>query len=136
GRRKYQRERLDARGCARSRSRRTRKAHRPARSTTALISRRERSQTPTAPRVARVVTSTLGCRAMPDADRSDEARASYRRAVEARETVHRGEARWSVLAEQFFTEDAVFVDPAWGRTEGRPAIAQFLDESMAGLDSW
>jgi len=73
---------------------------------------------------------------MADADRSDEARAAYRRYVEAREKVHRSEARWSVLAEQFFTEDAVFVDPAWGRTEGRPAIAQFLDESMAGLDSW
>jgi hypothetical protein len=73
---------------------------------------------------------------MSGSDRSEEARTAYRRYVEAREKVHRGEAKWSVLAEELFTENAVFVDPAWGRTEGRAAIARFLDESMTGLDSW
>jgi ketosteroid isomerase-like protein len=68
-------------------------------------------------------------------DRSDEARATYRRYVDARERVQRGEAPWSHLA-GFFTEDAVYVDPAWGRTQGRAAIARFLDDSMAGLDGW
>jgi hypothetical protein len=30
----------------------------------------------------------------------------------------------------------VYVDPAWGRTEGRAGITKFLDDSMAGLDEW
>ena len=69
-------------------------------------------------------------------DRSEEARAAYGRYVEAREKVQRGEARWSVLADEFFTDDAVYVDPVWGRAEGRAAITRFLDDSMAGLDGW
>jgi len=73
---------------------------------------------------------------MSESGRSEEARAAYGRYVAAREKVQRGEARWSVLAEQLFTENAVFVDPAWGRMEGRAAIARFLDDSMAGLDGW
>lgn len=72
---------------------------------------------------------------MKETERTEEARRTYERYVEAREKVHRGEAQWSVLAE-FFTEDAVYVDPAWGRTEGRPAIDRFLEASMAGLDEW
>ena len=50
--------------------------------------------------------------------------------------VERGERSWSSIAEEFFTEDIVFIDPAWGRTEGRDAVAQFMDESMAGLEDW
>jgi ketosteroid isomerase-like protein len=64
-----------------------------------------------------------------------EARATYQRYVATRDRVEAGELPWSVLAD-FFTEDAVFVDPAWGRVEGRPAIARFMDESMAGLEDW
>jgi hypothetical protein len=30
----------------------------------------------------------------------------------------------------------VFIDPAWGRVEGRDAIARFFDESMRGLEGW
>jgi ketosteroid isomerase-like protein len=69
-------------------------------------------------------------------DRSAEAKATYLRYVEAREAVARGERTWASLGEEFFTDDAVFVDPAWGRVEGRTAIAAFMDESMAGLDDW
>lgn len=65
----------------------------------------------------------------------DEVRDAYRRYVARRSEIEAGEAPWSALAE-FFTEDAVFVDPAWGRIEGRDAIARFMDESMAGLDDW
>lgn len=69
-------------------------------------------------------------------DRSAEARATYHRYVEGREAVARGERSWSSLGEEFFTEDAVFIDPAWGRVEGRDAIVAFMDESMQGLEDW
>jgi hypothetical protein len=65
-----------------------------------------------------------------------EARSAYERLVAMRERVERGELPWSALAEGFFTPDAVFVDPAWGRTEGREAVAEFMDRSMAGLEGW
>lgn len=68
-------------------------------------------------------------------DRTEEARAAYRRYVATRERVHAGEVGWDALA-AFFTDDAVFIDPAWGRVEGRPAIEAFMQESMAGLDDW
>ena len=32
--------------------------------------------------------------------------------------------------------DAVYIDPAWGRVEGRGEIRKFLEESMAGLEGW
>jgi ketosteroid isomerase-like protein len=64
-----------------------------------------------------------------------EARAAYASYVATRDRIEAGELPWSALA-GFFTEDAVFVDPAWGRVEGRDAIATFMDESMAGLDDW
>jgi ketosteroid isomerase-like protein len=65
----------------------------------------------------------------------DEVRATYAAYVATRDRIEAGELPWSALAE-FFTDDAVFVDPAWGRQEGRAAITTFLDESMAGLEEW
>jgi ketosteroid isomerase-like protein len=65
----------------------------------------------------------------------DEIRGAYDRYVETRNRVEAGELPWETLAD-FFTEDAVFVDPAWGRVEGREAIRKFLTESMSGLDGW
>jgi ketosteroid isomerase-like protein len=65
----------------------------------------------------------------------EEVRAAYGRYVDVRSDVEAGRAKWSDLA-RFFTEDAVFVDPAWGRVEGRAAIAEFFDHSMAGLEDW
>jgi len=72
---------------------------------------------------------------MSDTDRTDEARAAYLRLVAARGQAETGQAPWSILGE-FFTADAVFIDPAWGRFEGLAAITRFLDESMAGLEGW
>ena len=64
-----------------------------------------------------------------------EALAAYRSYVEARDRIDAGELSWDALAE-FFTEDAVFIDPAWGRVEGRDNIREFLGKSMKGLDDW
>ena len=61
-----------------------------------------------------------------------ESLATYRRFVATREAIDRGEKPWSVLAD-FFTEDAAYIDPAWGRIEGRESIRDFFVESMAGL---
>ena len=69
-------------------------------------------------------------------DRSDEARAAYERLVDARNRVERGELKWSALCDEFFTDDIVFIDPAWGRNEGRAAVADFMDRSMVGLEDW
>ena len=54
---------------------------------------------------------------------------SLRAAIEA------GEATWADLA-RFFTDDAVYIDPAWGRIQGLDEIRTFLDESMRGLEDW
>jgi len=35
-----------------------------------------------------------------------------------------------------YTEDAVYVDAAWGRIEGKEAIADWLADSMVGLGDW
>ena len=64
-----------------------------------------------------------------------EVRETYERYVETRNRVEAGEVGWDALAD-FFTEDATFIDPAWGRVEGRPAILRFLVDSMAGLEDW
>jgi len=61
-----------------------------------------------------------------------EALETYRRFVATRDTVDSGECGWDVMAD-FFTEDAVYIDPAWGRQEGRETIRQFFLDSMAGL---
>ena len=36
----------------------------------------------------------------------------------------------------FYTENAVYVDAAWGRIEGKVAIARWLVDSMVGLGDW
>ncbi len=64
-----------------------------------------------------------------------EIRDAYDRLVDTRNRVERGELPWDALA-AFFTVDAVFVDPAWGRVEGVDAIREFLGESMSGLEDW
>jgi ketosteroid isomerase-like protein len=65
----------------------------------------------------------------------EEIRATYRRLVESRQRCDRGEIPWSAL-DEYFTDDVVFVDPAWGRTEGIENVRAFLDESMKGLEEW
>ena len=61
-----------------------------------------------------------------------EALESYARFVALRDEVDAGRRRWAEMAD-FFTEDAAYIDPAWGRIEGREPIRRFFEESMAGL---
>jgi len=61
-----------------------------------------------------------------------EARETYEKFVALRDEIDVGRARWSELAD-FFTEDAAYIDPAWGRIEGRENVRDFFEQSMAGL---
>ena len=71
---------------------------------------------------------------MPQHDRS-EIEATHDRYIAARNEVEAGRLGWDALAD-FFTENATFIDPAWGRVEGRDAIREFMTESMTGLEDW
>jgi ketosteroid isomerase-like protein len=55
--------------------------------------------------------------------------------IATREQIDTKNGKWSDLA-RFFTDDAVFIDPAHGRVEGIEAITTFLDASMVGLEDW
>ena len=61
-----------------------------------------------------------------------EALKTYERFVATRDEIDAGSKPWSALAD-YFTEDAAYIDPAWGRIEGREAIRDFFEASMAGL---
>jgi ketosteroid isomerase-like protein len=64
-----------------------------------------------------------------------EIEAAHDRYVATRGRIEAGELGWDALAD-FFTDDATFIDPAWGRVRGRQQIRKFFVESMAGLDDW
>jgi hypothetical protein len=64
-----------------------------------------------------------------------EVRAALDEYVEVRRQIEAGEATWVDLA-RFFTDDAVYIDPAWGRVEGIAEISSFFVESMRGLEDW
>lgn len=53
----------------------------------------------------------------------------YRREADA------GQRPWTDMV-QLFTDDAVLIDPAWGRMEGIEAIERYLAESMVGIEDW
>ena len=64
----------------------------------------------------------------------DEVEATVKRYVAVRESIDAGDATWDALA-QFFTDDAVFIDPAWGRIEGLDEIRRVaFGDAMVGLD--
>ena len=65
----------------------------------------------------------------------DEVAAAVDAYVDLRERIERGEAHWTDLA-GIFTDDVVYIDPAWGRVEGIDELRTFLDESMRGLEDW
>lgn len=67
------------------------------------------------------------------ADRAAEVQAALEHYLAVRGRLDRGEGEWVEYAD-LFTEDAVFVDVAWGRVEGRDAVAQLFTEAMSGLD--
>jgi hypothetical protein len=64
-----------------------------------------------------------------------EALETYHRFVARRDEVDAGSCGWDAMAD-FFTADAAYIDPAWGRQEGREVIRQFFVDSMAGLTGY
>jgi ketosteroid isomerase-like protein len=69
------------------------------------------------------------------ADRGDELAAVLEDYLEFRRGVDERRHTWADLV-RFFTDDAVFVDPAWGRIQGIDAIREFLVDSMTGIEDW
>ena len=58
------------------------------------------------------------------------------RYVAVRDDIDAGDGTWRDLA-QFFTDDAVFIDPAWGRVEGIDEMkATVFGDAMVGLEDW
>ncbi len=62
-----------------------------------------------------------------------EVRAAADHYVSVREQIEHGEAPWTDMA-TMFTDDAVFVDPAWGRVESRDGIRDLFATAMPGVD--
>ena len=65
----------------------------------------------------------------------EEIEAVMERYVAMRDAIDAGERVWTDLLE-FYTDDAIYIDPAWGRVEGLDAIREFMIESMLGLEDW
>jgi len=66
----------------------------------------------------------------------DEVEATVQRWTAVRERIDAGVGTWADLA-PFFTDDAVFIDPAWGRVEGLPAMRETVfGDAMVGLEGW
>jgi len=67
----------------------------------------------------------------------DEIQATVDRYHELRRRIDEGlePEGFGALAD-FYTDDAVYVDAAWGRIEGKAAIAEWLVSSMVGLGDW
>jgi len=63
-----------------------------------------------------------------------EVQAAIERYIAVRDEIDAGGRPWSDLA-QFFTDDAVFIDPAWGRVEGIEEMKRTVfGEAMEGLE--
>ncbi len=66
----------------------------------------------------------------------EEVQGTLERYLAVRDGINAGNGTWADLA-QFFTDDAVFVDPAWGRVEGIEEMkATVFGDAMVGLESW
>ena len=66
----------------------------------------------------------------------EEVLSALERYLAVRDGINAGNGTWADLA-QFFTDDAVFVDPAWGRVEGIEEMkATVFGDAMVGLESW
>lgn len=65
-----------------------------------------------------------------------EVQATIERYLAVRDAINAGNGTWRDLA-QFFTDDAVFIDPAWGRVVGLDEMkVTVFGEAMVGLDEW
>ena len=65
----------------------------------------------------------------------EEIEAAVAQYLAVRERMDRDEGGWDEMAD-LFTDDATYIDPAWGLIEGNDAIRAFMSESMAGLEDW
>ena len=63
----------------------------------------------------------------------EEILAAVEHYVDVRGRIDRGDADWDEFID-LFTEDAVFVDAAWGRVEGKDGIAHLFATAMPGVD--
>lgn len=66
---------------------------------------------------------------------SEELRETLERYLALRQDVDDRKRPWSDLVE-FFSDDVVFIDPAWGRVEGIEGVREFLVDSMTGIEDW
>ena len=66
----------------------------------------------------------------------EEVQSAIERYLAVRDGINAGRGTWRDLA-QFFTDDAVFIDPAWGRVEGIEEMkATVFGAAMVGLEEW
>jgi ketosteroid isomerase-like protein len=67
----------------------------------------------------------------------DEVSATIERYHELRRRIDEGlePDAFGALAD-FYTDDAVYIDGAWGRIEGKETIARWLVDSMLGMEDW
>jgi ketosteroid isomerase-like protein len=66
----------------------------------------------------------------------EEIDATMQRYVAVREAIDAGEGTWADLA-PFFVDDAVFIDPAWGRVEGIEEMKRTVfGDAMVGFEEW
>jgi ketosteroid isomerase-like protein len=66
----------------------------------------------------------------------EEVEAAVQRYAAVRAEIDAGRGTWADLA-QFFTDDAVFIDPAWGRVEGLAEMkATVFGDAMDGFEDW
>lgn len=67
----------------------------------------------------------------------EEVQAAVDRYCELRQRIEEGlEPDAFGALTDLYTDDAVYVDAAWGRIEGKEAIGHWLVHSMVGLDDW
>jgi len=65
----------------------------------------------------------------------EEIEAAIEHYLQVRSDAEEGRGGWDDL-DQLFTDDATFIDPAWGRVTGIENLRTFWRESMQGLDDW
>src|SRR3954454_22697049 len=70
------------------------------------------------------------------AHKAEEVRAAIERYIAVRDEINAGKRPWADLA-QFFTDDAVFIDPAWGRVQGIEEMKRTVfGDAMVGFEEW
>lgn len=66
----------------------------------------------------------------------EEVQAAIEHLIAVRDDVNAGKLPWSAMAE-LFTDDAIFIDPAWGRVEGIEEMKRTVfGDAMVGLEAW